>query len=211
MVMPGVGSVTTVGPVSNTISGGVSNQGNAPFNEMARFGGIWNVSTVTAFAPIVAFPTTVARLEIWNNSNNAGGPAVSFEIIDLYTFQLLGTAASQTYAIWAAVAAEAVPSSTSLVVFNQSGKVSYASGPASRVVTGVGTTMVAGGWRPWGTVQAWGTATATPGNAWVAEVHGKLLVPPGSALHIQVVGAIATASSFQTLGASWAEVIQTNV
>ena len=208
MTMPGVGQVSQIGQAVGQ-TGLLTNQGNAPYTELARQG-IWNVATVTAFAPIIAFPTTVARLEIFNNSA-AAGPLITLQIIDLFAFQLLGTAATQTYAIWAAVATEAAPSSTALSVFSQSGKPLFTSGASSSIITGVGTTMVANGWRPWGTVQAWGTAAATPGNSLVAEVHGKLLVPPGAALHLQVVGSLATASTFQTLGASFAAVVQNNV
>ena len=180
-------------------------QGNAQFAELNRLGQVWTTQTTTAITPLAAMPTTTARLEIFNNSNNVGA-AFNLEIIDLFCFQLLSTAATQTYAIFAEVAAEAAPTATALSVFSCGGGSPYTAGVGTRIITGVGTTVVANGWRPYGSVQAWGTAAATPGNSWNARVDGALVVPPGSALHLQIVGSVATASSFQALGAQWAEV-----
>ena len=180
-------------------------QGNAQFAEMNRLGQVWTTQTTTAITPLAAMPTTTARLEIFNNSANVGA-SVNLEIIDLFCFQLLSTAATQTYAIFAEVAAETAPTATGLSVFSCGGRQPYTAGVGTRIITGVGTTVVANGWRPYGSVQAWGTAAATPGNSWNARVDGALVIPPGSALHLQIVGSVATASSFQALGAQWAEV-----
>jgi hypothetical protein len=57
--------------------------------------------------------------------------------------------------------------------------------------------VVANGWRPWGAVQAWGTAAALPGNSWSVPVNGKLLVPPRCSICVTVAGTVATASSFR--------------
>lgn len=166
-----------------------------PYGASARSGTIWTVGTATLFAPEVAFSATLAKLEIWN-----GSTTFEYEVLDLYAAQILSTAAQQTYAIFAQVSkpVAAGPSVTALSVFSCNGLQSYSAGAGSgRLVTGVGTTVVANGWRPWGNPQAWGLATATPGNAWSAEVNGKLVVPPQSSLCISIVGALATASTFQ--------------
>ena len=167
-------------------------------------GSMWNVQTATLFAPLTAVPTTVAALEIWNNTTTGGG--MSMIVTDLYAEQILATAASQTYAIYAMVttAKAAAPTLGALSVFSQSGKAAYTTTASTRIVTGVGTTVAANGWRPWGSVQSWGTATATPGNAWNAPVDGRLIVPPGCSLALHIVGSLATASSFH-VGASWVE------
>lgn len=175
-------------------------QGAVPsYAEATRSGNGWLVQTATLFAPLTAVPTTTAALEIWNNVANG----TSMVVDTLYAEQILATAASQTYAIYACVLApKAVPSVTALTVFSANGRASFSAVAGSPVVTGVGTTVVAQGWRPWGNPQAWGTATATPGNAWHTEVNGRLIVPPGCALALHVVGALATASTFH-VGASW--------
>lgn len=160
--------------------------------EMSRLGQSWTVGTSTLFAPLTAYPTTTAALEVYNNGTR------TFLVSELYAAQILATAAAQTYAIFAMVSTKkAVPSLTAMSVFSNTGKPFLTPTATSEIVTGVGTTVIANGWKPQGPPQAWGTATATPGNAWSVPVDGKLIVPPGCSLCLHVVGALATASTFQ--------------
>lgn len=173
-------------------------QGLPAYTEMTRLGDGWTVQTTTPFAPVAAYPSTTARLEIYNNMQNK-----SLIVADLFAAQILSTAATQTYAIYAMVTTrKAAPTNTALTVASLSGKQAFTTTAAGEILTAVDTTVVANGWRPWGNPQAWGTAAATPGNAWSAEVNGKLIVPPYCSLAIVVAGSIATASSFQC-GASF--------
>lgn len=172
----------------------VQNGIGTPYGADARSGLIYSVMTASAFAPVAAVPTTTAALEIWNAST-----VYEYEVLDLFAFQLLSTAATQTYSIWAQISQPVVagPSITALTVFSANGGSSYSAAAGSpRLRTGVGTTVVANGWRVWGSVQSWGTAAATPGNGWSAEVNGKLVIPPQCSLCVTVAGSIATASSF---------------
>ena len=181
-------------------------QGLPTFAEITRQGNGWSMQTATLFAPLVAIPTTVAALEIFNNMS-----ADTLVVSDLFASQVLATAASQTYAIYACVSTKkAAPTNVALSIFSSSGRAVRTTTAAGTIVAAVGTTVVANGWRPWGPPQAWGVATATPGNGWSVPVDGKMLVPPGCALLLHVVGALATASTFQ-VGASWYEVSLTNV
>lgn len=177
----------------------IGNGAYPQFTEMTRQGQHWNVQTSTLLAPLTAIPTTTAALEIWNNANNA----TTFIVDTLFASQILATAATQTYAIYAQVSkpVNAGPSVTAMSVFSQSGRQSFSAAAGAPLVTGIGTTVVANGWRPWGTVQAWGTAAATPGNSWHVDINGKLIVPPGCSLCLHIVGSLATASTFQ-VGAS---------
>lgn len=164
-----------------------------PFTEITRRGTGFTVGTSTLFAPIVAYPTTTAELEVYNNSTSK-----LLVVSDLYAAQILSTAATQTYAIYAMVTTlKAVPTLTALNLYSLTGQPIVVPTAAGEIVTGVGTTVVANGWRPWGTVQAWGTAAATPGNSWSVPVDGKLIVPPGCSLCLHIVGSLATASTFQ--------------
>lgn len=164
-----------------------------PFYEITRLNDGWTVQTATLFAPIAAYPSTTARLEAFNNR-----PGYVMVIEGLFAAQVLSTAATQTYAIFAMVTtSKAAPTNTALTVASLSGRPSYATTAASDLVTAVDTTVVANGWRPWGNPQAWGTAAATPGNAWSADVHGKLIVPQNASLCVAPAGSLATASSFQ--------------
>ena len=160
--------------------------------EIMRRGDGWTVGTSTLFAPLVAYPSTTAELEVYNNGTRM------MVVSSLYAAQILSTAATQTYSIFAMVTtAKAIPTLTALSVFSLSGKALVTPTAASEIVTGVGTTVVANGWRPYGNVQAWGTAAATPGNAWSVDIDGKLIVPPGCSVCLHVVGSLATASTFQ--------------
>lgn len=168
-------------------------QGLPPYTEIVRKGKSWRVMTSTAFAPVAALPTTTAHFELYNPGNNDE----SIIVQDLYAFQVLSTAATQTYSIWAQVTAtKAAPTAAALTIASNSGKDPVTGATGSFVVPAVGTTVVATGWRPFGSVQAWGTAAATPGNAWSVPVDGTLICPPGHSVCIAIVGSIATASSF---------------
>ena len=178
------------------------NQGNYPrYAEAARLGNGWSIMTATAFAPVAALPTTTARLELWNNSNS-GMVMIADQV---FAFQLLSTAAGQTYAVWAMVTTQKDnPTNTALTIYSNSGRPFITTTAVSRIVSAVDTTVVANGWRPFGAVQAWGTGVATPGNSLLGEVEGRLIVPPGCSLCVVVVGSLATASTFHC-GASWFE------
>lgn len=163
------------------------------YAETSRRGDGWTVGTATLFAPLVAYPTTTAALEVYNNKSGR-----VMVVSDLYASQILSTAATQTYAIFAMISTQkAIPTLTALSVFSLSGKAIVTPTATSEIVTGVGTTVVANGWRPWGAVQAWGTAAATPGNSWSVPIDGKLVVPYGCSICVHVVGSLATASTFQ--------------
>ena len=170
-------------------------QGLPPYTEMSRLGNGWTLLSA-AFTTVAAVPSTTAAQEIFNNT--AGPGAMTLVVADLFAFQLLSTAAAQTYGIWAQVTTQkAAPTNGAQTFFSVSGRQSWASVAGGPLLTAAGTTVVANGWRPFGSVQAWGTAAATPGNAWNAPVDGKLIVPPGCSLCLTVAGSIATASSFQ--------------
>ncbi len=195
--------------VFNAQSQGIYAQGNPPYTEITRQGNGWNVQTATAFTPVAAVPTTTAALEIFNNT--AGNSSITLVIDSIFAFQLLSTAAVQTYGTWAMVTTQkAAPSNTALDIFSQSGRPKYTTTAASRVISAINTTVVANGWRPYGPVAPFSLAAATPGSSFVGEVSGRLLVPPGCSLAVTVAGSVATASSFQ-VGVSWYELSLTNV
>ena len=120
--------------------------------------GQWNLveplDSPTPSAPVVPVPAPPP----WLSGRLATGhPWMAFDPAtglhnQLFAEQILSTAASQTYAIYACVAkaVAAGPAVTALTVFSNNGGGSYSAGAGSgRLVTGVGTTVVANGWRPW--------------------------------------------------------------
>ncbi len=169
--------------------------GLPPFTEMTRKGNGWIVLTATAFAPVAALPGVTAALEIYNNS--LGKDPLSIVVTDLFGFQVLSTAATQVYGIWAMVTTQKViPTLTALDMMSRSGRNKMTPTAASPVVTAINTTVIANGWAPYGPGVGWGTAAATPGQSLHAPIDGKLIVPPGASLCVTIVGSVATASSF---------------
>lgn len=166
--------------------------GNPGYMEIRRRGQGYTVQTSTLLAPLVAVPTTVAALELYNNGNRL------MVVSDLFAMHILSTTITQTHAIYAGVTtAKKSPTLTALTINSLSGKELKTSTVDSELVTGVGTTIVNNGWRPWGVVQNFAAGAATPGESWSVAVDGKLTIPPGASLVLHIVGALATASSFQ--------------
>lgn len=178
-------------------------QGMAPYLEVSRQRDVWTAQTATLFAPIAAYPSTTARLELFNNHQRK-----VMVILDVFMAQVLATDADEAWCNFAMVSTKkAAPTNTALTVASCSGLPAWTTTAAGPLLTGVDTTVVANGWRPWGNGIGFGNAAATPGSAQSAPVDGKLIVPPGCSLCIAPAGAIATASSFQC-GATffWADI-----
>ena len=168
-------------------------QGLPPYTEMSRQGNGWTVQTATLFAPLAAYPTTTTRLEVYNNN-----PGWAIVVADVFASQVLATAVSQAWAIFAMVTTQkAAPTLAALALASLSGKsiiTPTASGP---IIPAVDTTVVANGWRPYGSGHSWGTAAATPGGAQSARVDGLLIAPYGTSVCVAPQSSVATASSFQ--------------
>jgi hypothetical protein len=170
--------------------------GLPPYTEMVRKGNAWATMSVTAVAGLVVRPGTTAALEIWNGYQT-GGPSL---IIDrLFYFNLVTTAANEGWSGWAQVTTtKATPSSASLAVRGASGK---AYGGAA--VNAINTTVIDSGWFPWTNGLVSSGAGVTPYGCAVANVEGRLIVPPGSSLCLHVVSSLVGQTFTQ--GASWFE------
>lgn len=178
----------------------VANGRNAQYTEIVRQGGVWSAISA-AGTPLVVIPTTLCILELHNQAQSG----MVMEVIDLFLFHLLGTAVLHNQSIWAEVTApKAAPTLSAVVIGSHSGREPYTPVAGSRVVPAAGTTVIAGGWRPYGTPGPGVVSTALPGEAYSVPVDGKILVPPGCSLAITCVDALATASSVQ-VGATWNE------
>jgi hypothetical protein len=164
--------------------------------EMVRKGIAWATMSVTAVAGLVVRPTTVCALELWNGYP-VGGKSL---LVDrLFWHNLVSTNVIESFSGWAQVtAAKAAPSTASLVVRGASGK-PYP-GP---VINAVGTTVVDSGWFPWGAGFTKGAGGVVPHGAVIADVDGRLIVPPQGALCLHVVSSLVGQTFTQ--GASWYE------
>lgn len=168
------------------------------YTEAVRQGKMWGTMSTAAVAGLVVRPSTVAAFEIFNGYA-AGGKSL---IIDrLFVFNLVSTAVGETYSLWAAVtAAKAAVTSGSFVVRGNSGK-AYG-GP---VIAAASTTVLDSGWFPWTNAiqKVAQAATVTPQGCQVAEVAGRLIVPPQCSLCLHVVSSIVGQTFTQ--GAQWME------
>ncbi len=164
--------------------------------EMARKGQTWATISTTAVAGLVVRPSTTAAFELWNGYA-AGGKSL---IVDrLFFFNLVSTNVVEGFSGWAAVtAAKAAPSSDSLTVRGNTGK-PYG-GP---VIAGRSTTVVDSGWFPWTNAYQKGAGGVVPFGAVIAEVDGRLIVPPQCSLCLHVVASLVGQTFTQ--GASWYE------
>jgi len=168
----------------------LTSAGNPGYFETRRRGDSWNIMTSTEFAALVAVPTTTARLEVYNNGSRL------LVVSDLHMWRLIGTAVAVGETLWAMVTtAKAIPSLTAQTMYSLCGKAFKVPTATSEVVTGVGTTVIANGWAPYGAPQAY-LGAATPGAGQSAPIDGKLIVPPGCSLCIQVAASVNTASAF---------------
>lgn len=170
--------------------------------EMSRLGAGWSAIATAAVAALVVRPGTVAGFTLWNGEAIGGR---SYVIDRLFTHNLVGTAAISSFGIWACVhppgmtdpGIDIARSATNLT--GNTGKKYDGAG-----VVGVGETVVDDGWYPWGDGQATTPVTNTvPGPQAVAEVAGRLIIPPSGGISLQVVASITGLT--MTTGLSWYE------
>src|SRR6185295_6548381 len=82
-------------PVTNEYKQAITAGGLPPYTEMTRRGVRWKTFTATPFAPIAAYPTTLANLEIVNNT-----VAYNFVVDTLFGFLLVGAATTYAMSVW---------------------------------------------------------------------------------------------------------------
>jgi len=164
--------------------------------EMVRRGQAWATMSTAAVAGLVVRPSTAAAFEIFNGYA-AGGKSL---IVDrLFYFNLVSTNVVEGWSGWAQVtAAKAAVTSGSFVVRGASGK-SYG-GP---VIAAAATVVLDSGWFPWTPAYQKGAGGVVPFGATIAEVDGRLIVPPQCSLCLHVVSSLVGQTFTQ--GASWYE------
>jgi hypothetical protein len=170
------------------------------FAELVRIGVGWGTMSTSAVAGLVVRPTTTAAFEIHNGSS-AGG--ISLIIDRLFYFNLVSTNVIESFSGWAQVtAAKSAPTDGSFVVRGSSGA-AY----SGAVIGAASTTVIASGWFPWTQAVTKGAGGVVPHGAAVAEVNGRIIVPPGASLCLHVVSSLVGQTFTQ--GASWYEKVLT--
>jgi hypothetical protein len=191
---------------NDVIGGLIISQGLPQNAEVTRAGARFATMATAAVAGLVVAPTTVAALEIYNNTGavNFNGAAQSMIITRLFSHQLVTstTGLGGGAAIWAAVSVgKAPPTNAALAIASLSGKGTI----GLQVLTAASQTPTvspAGTWFPYGsTLKKESAGAVVPGGSLEALVDGRLIVPPGSSLLIHVVSGY-TGDTF-TSGAEW--------
>ena len=164
--------------------------------EMVRQGKAWATMSTSAVAGLVVRPTTTAAFEIFNGYASGGKSLI---IDQLFYFNLVSTNVIESFSGWAQVtAAKATVTSGSFVVRGSSGK-PYG-GP---VIAAASTTVIDSGWFPWTNAFSKGAGGVVPHGAVIAEVGGRLIVPPQCSLCLHVVSSLVGQTFTQ--GARWYE------
>lgn len=149
-----------------------------------------------ATAGLVVRPTTVAAITFWN-AEGIGGKDL---IIDrLFTHNLVSTAVKTFFQIWYCMHEAMTRPVNDITTLRGSGD---GVGPnASNVIVDVAATVLDNGWFPVGDEGSISETANTPQGMAQWEVHGRLKVPPGAGMSLQVVSSIV-GDTFTT-GASW--------
>ena len=165
--------------------------GLPPYTEMSRKGVGYATMATAAVAALVIRPTTVAALEIFNNSQ------VNSLVVDrIFSHNLVGVANSAMGMYAMVTTQKLAPTDAALAINSLSGKPI----PTKTVLTAASATVVDNGWFPYGPFGSNVTIT-TPGPTLVADIGGRLIVPPGCSLCLHVVA--TTTGVTCTSGAAW--------
>jgi hypothetical protein len=178
-------------------------QGLPPYTELSRRGRGWQVMNTSALAGLVVRPSTVANLTVYNGET--GATAKSYVIDRAWAFNLVTTAAISGYSIWACIhpAGMTAPTADITAIKGMNGG-TY----AGAAIVDTGATVVDDGWFPINSGTLTGGVTTAPSGAQLANIEGRLIVPPTGALSIQVVSTIVGLTF--TTGCSWYEVLLDN-
>jgi len=166
----------------------------------------WQAITTVGVAGLVVRPSTVPLMSIYNGE--AGGGKVY--IIDrVFAFNLVSTAAAAFWSIWLCVQPVGTTASASVITpaMIRSTRGAGAYGGLAKIDDD--TTCVDSGWFPWGPIGQSEATGVLPSGAVSAEINGRIVIPPTSALNITVVTS-AVGQTF-TAGVHWFEVPQSEL
>ena len=167
--------------------------GGLRYTELTRRGIGYGAMATAAVAGLVVRPTIAAALEIYNNH------ATDSLVIDrIFTQNLVSTNVIESFILYAMVTTKKVaPADAALAINSMSGKAAV----LRDVLTAASTTVVDNGWFPWGESFTKGAGGVVPHGGIVAEINGRLIVPPTASLCLHVLASLV-GQTF-TSGATW--------
>ena len=177
-------------------------QGLPRYTEMTRRGHAWQVIATTASASLVVRPDTTAALTLWNGEGTNGK---SYIVDRIFAHMLVSDNADGRFMLWACVHPQGMTKPTADItraVTNLVGMSGlYYSGMA---VVDVEATVADNGWYPVSSSVSYELTGVLPGAGIVANIEGRLIVPPQGGISIQVVSSDADEST-PVVGLSWYE------
>jgi hypothetical protein len=148
-----------------------------------------------ATAALVVRPTTVAAITAWNGES-PGGKSL---IVDrIFTHNLVSTAVKTYYGLWYCVHKGMARPTADITTLRGTGDGVVG---ANTVVIDVGATVIDDGWFPCGREGSISETGVTPQSVAEWECMGRLVVPPGAGISVQVVASLV-GDTF-TSGLSW--------
>ena len=178
-------------------------QGLPPYTEMTRRGKGWQVITTSAAASLVVRPDTTALITLWNGEGTGNGK--SYIIDRIFSHMLVSDDLQGRFMLWACVHPQGMTKPTADIARAATNLVGmsglYYSGMA---VVDIDATVVDNGWYPVSSSVDWEPTGVLPGAGIVANIEGRLIVPPQGGISIQVVASMAATATTCT-GLSWYE------
>ena len=143
----------------------------------------FSAMATTAVAALVVRPTTTAAASLRNNSSN------KVLVIERVFAHWLVSTAAQTYAsVWVQVTAEGEAAITNDLTLRTSLNGGATGG--SETFFEADDTVTDGGWYPWGTQVDTSATGVLPGAASIAEIGGRIIVPPTSIVSMHVISGL---------------------
>ena len=177
-------------------------QGLPPYTEMTRRGHGWQVVTTTAAASLVVRPGVLSLITLWNGEGTNGK---SYIVDRIFAHMLASDNTAGRFQLWGCVHPQGMTKPTADIAraaTNLNGMSGlYYSGMA---VVDVDATVVDNGWYPISSSVSYEPTGTLPGAGIVANIEGRLIVPPQGGISVQVVSSDADEST-PVVGLSWYE------
>lgn len=170
--------------------------GQGPYANARRAHEHESAIQTAATAGLIARPSTVSAITIHNGENQGGKSLV---IDRIFTHNLVSTAIKTYFGLWYTVHLAMDPLANDIATLRGSGDGRRPDISVVRVA--VAATVVNDGWFPCGREGSISETASTPQGIAEWEAKGRLVVPPGHGISVQVVASLA-ADTF-TSGLSW--------
>lgn len=176
------------------------------YAEIVRIGRAFKAGTTAAVAAVVAIPTTAHGFAIYNNEAD---DAKCYVIDRVWAQNVVSTAVVAQAQLLALVGQvrEAAPTdampANSLITLNGMGGKDTKVRAILTATALPATTGLQGYWLPVGQAATKPSAIGTPGYGMVAEINGRMVVPPGRYCAVHVIANVV-GETFQ-LGIEWHE------